>query len=193
VIQQAGQSLSQKVVILNLALPALSALTPEAKEELLAPLRMIALQGNEWFPPFDSFLFLTLLRAQLRTGARKAARMNDPDIRMFLSLAAAQAGEAAQRMDSFRKSSAFLGKPLMGSIHPSAFRLDALWEAIDRLRSEAPAVKEKMIQAMEIAVLADNTVTESEEQLLRMLCLITGCPVPLSVSRESRYTGSNPD
>ncbi|NDG84449.1 MAG: hypothetical protein EBX52_05340, partial [Proteobacteria bacterium] len=181
-VRQPGISLTQKVISLNLALPSLSSLSTDAKEGLLATLRVIALQGSEWFPPFDAFILLTLLRAQLLTARRNTGKLNDPDTRIFLSLVAAQAGDSPKRVESFAKSTAFMGKTLMGSIHPGAFRLDAVWEAIDRLRAEAPAVREKMINAMEIAVLADNAVTESEEQLLRMLCLISGCPVPLSIS-----------
>jgi hypothetical protein len=74
-----------------------------------------------------------------------------------------------------------LGKSSLSLIHASAFRLDAVWDSIDRMRSAPSANRELLIPALESAIFADRQVTEHEGQLMRMLCLILGCPVPLTL------------
>jgi hypothetical protein len=108
--------------------------------------------------------------------------MNDSDVRIFLSLVAAQAGDLQKSSDAFKLGAKTLGKNTLGSIHPSAFRLEGVWESIDRLRVETSANRELLIHALESAIFADQMVTENENQLMRMLCLVLGCPFPLGLS-----------
>ena len=173
--------LSKRLIVLNLALPAMEALPHEQRDSTFQRLRLIALAGNDWFPQFDAFILLTLFRSKFLKPRGSRSKMNDSDVRIFLSLAASQAGDAQGASDSFKAGTKTLGKNALGSIHPSAFRLDAVWESIDRLRVDSPAQRELLIQALESAVFADKKITEGESQLMRTLCLILGCPVPLSL------------
>ncbi len=180
-LNQANTSLTSRQIILNLALPALDILPKEEKEPVFQRLRLIALSGKDGFPSFDTFILLTLIRTKLFGLKGLRSRVTDSDLRIFLSLAASQAGDLQRSSDAFRVGAKTLGKSSLSLIHASAFRLDAVWDSIDRMRSAPSANRELLIHALESAIFADRQVTEHEGQLMRMLCLILGCPVPLTL------------
>jgi hypothetical protein len=70
-------------------------------------------------------------------------------------------------------------------VEDEACDLEALETALNRLNQVAPQLKRKIVEACSATVLADQSVTVRETELLRGILAILGCPLPPFAVAES--------
>jgi Zn-dependent protease with chaperone function len=181
--------------ILDLCVPALRQLSPSQRETYLAEVRTCARQGQS---RLSSYCMATLLAARLSdSGPRRAAPGGTilailplwPHLAVLLSALARAgvepgvgepgAGDAAVQAAFTAAVQRLLPDQASTRVMPAEAcgpdQLDAALGGIDRA---APEVKRRIVTACAWCVAADGVVTVAEAELLRVIAICLGCPMP---------------
>jgi len=153
-----------RLVLLDLALPAVKTLKPSEKSEFLKHLRQIA-QADNHLSLFE-YCYVTIVERQLRTQRLQFFRH--------------------PRLDVLKKDADLVLGALESCAKPDvtpAFNGPLLSMSLSRLSELPPAEKEKFFAACLQKAQADAKITVSENELLRAFSEVLDCPFP----RQSDY------
>jgi hypothetical protein len=175
-----------RLPLVDLALPALRALTAEQHEVFRTNLKPLV----DADPNVDVFEW-SLLRIVRHDLPSPAEPIRPPRVR-FRSLAPlrrscevllsalAYAGQRHRdaALRAFEVGWAQLGLPPGSLRTPGECGYEALDRALAALDEAAPAVKRQVLRAAAACIAADRAVTASEAELLRAIAASLGCPMP---------------
>jgi len=182
----AGVAREDRMAVLDLALPALDGLVPDAAAALVRDLE--ALSAADGRTTVFEWAVLRIVRRrlarQLGLGARPARlRVLDEveedvlDVLSTLAWGGTRDGAAAQA--ALEAALPVLGIRARWKVLPrdrvAAKRLEA---ALDRLDGAVPPLKARLVEACAAAVLSDGRVVPAEGELLRAIAASLGVPVP---------------
>lgn len=163
----------------ELAIPELRAQPASSRERFMKEL--VALIQADGRVTLREFVLMGFLRQHLRPNAGRPVPIRyraiadlAQDARAVLSLVAhAGGGDAAE---AFRR-----GEPVL-QLAPGApherFSMNAVEEALERLRHLAPLAKARVLKACLLAVESDGRLRLEEAELVRMIAAALDCPVP---------------
>lgn len=164
--------------VVDLALPALKALEPAARNEFLAAVEG-AIRADQRVS-LHEFVLLALLRHQLAPAPapRGEARLEAlrEEALALLSLVA-HAGHA-DTAGAFRAGAYELGLRDAALLARESLTPERAEGALQRLRGLAPRAKEKLIGGLFAAATADGTIRLGEAELLRLAGAVLDCPIP---------------
>jgi Zn-dependent protease with chaperone function len=183
----AGTSREDRMAVLELALPALDALSREEAEALLRDLAALAAADGrstvfEWAVQRIVRRRLAPVLGEARLAAPRAHGVEDVQVEVLevLSvLAWLGARDEAGAQAALDAGTAALG--VTGRWRPlprdrvRATRLDA---ALARLDGATFAVKERLLRACAACALADGRVAAAEGEIVRAVAATLGCPMP---------------
>lgn len=183
--QVAGLPLELRAPVVDLALPTLRLMTPEARRELLAALEA-AIRADRRVS-LHEFVVLTVMRFQLappaRAGSRRSLGKTQSEALLVLSLLAhggrgAGASAALDVQTAFRAGARELGLPEAALVARDKLTMQNCSAALERLRSLAPAGKAELVRALFAGVAVDGKVRLSEAELMRLVGASLDCPIP---------------
>ncbi len=171
-----------RLPLVDLALPALKAQPDDERRRLLAALEAVIRADRR--VSLHEFVVLTLVKSQLLSASAPPARKSISELRneaMQLLALVAHAGRGAKVEDAegaFRAGERQLG--LAGSAFPAvqSLSLQAVSQALEKLRTLAPLAKSEFMAALFAAVTADGKVKIGEAELMRLAGAVLGCPLP---------------
>ena len=166
--------------LLELAMPALKALPQSERDELLERIQAVIEAAGE--VTLGEFVLRTVCRRHLR----KEAKGPPPVKHRGIDGVAAQAGVVLSLLAhsggggtaAFEKGMAALGISEGALREPSELNVTAVEGALYELRFLAPLNKLQFIGACLAVVMADDTLTVSEGELLRAVCAALEMPLP---------------
>jgi len=169
-----------RLPLLELAVPALKALSRSEREKLLGTIQ--ALIEADHKVTLAEFVLQTLCRRHFREPEKSAPPIKHkgfasvaPNVEVVLSLLA-HAGKGGA--DAFGKGMAALGT-LGGVLYPpSELKLPVVEGALNELNLLAPLKKPLFIKACVATAMADDKLTLAEGELLRAICAALDSPVP---------------
>ena len=187
--QVRGLGTGYDLTLVDLALPAMKAATPEDKSQLLAALEAVIHADRRI--SLQEFVVLTLVKTQLAERARPAAGKGKPlaalrsDVVLVMSLMA-QAGRgrgadpALDRAmaDAFAAGAHIVGMSDAQLLHRDRLSLESAGLALERLMSVAPLAKAILVKALFTVVSADGTIRVLEAELMRLIGAVLDCPLP---------------
>lgn len=174
-----------RLPLVELAAPALRALSRDARREFLA--RLEALVAADRRVTLEEFVLQSLLGALLEEAGGRQDRAAPPTLpalaaqaRVLLSLAAHAAGTEPRR--AFAAGRAELGTAM--ELAPAAdLKLPLVRDALARMRGLHALHKPRLLKALARAALDDGKLAVREVELLRAISAALDCPMPpLAVS-----------
>jgi len=168
-----------RLPVIDLALPAIKAATPEAQKELLAGLEAVIHADRR--VSLHEFVVLTLVRMQLGPKPGKADRsvvQLKNEIAILLSLVSHAGTQPEGAAKAFAAGAKQLGLADLALNDRTSLSLPAAGEALDKLRSLAPLAKGELVGALFAAVTADGKVRIAEAELMRLVSAALDCPLP---------------
>jgi Zn-dependent protease with chaperone function len=182
--------------VLDLALPALDGLAPDAAGALDADLGALAApEGRTTI--FEWALLRIVRRRRARREARqRPARLRLDDVQVDLLDLLSMVAWAGTRDPVVAQAALDAALPALGipvgwrilaRERVGARRLDA---ALDRLDGAVPPLKARIVEACAAAVLYDGRALPSERELLRAVAASLGVPVPPFVGGEAAEAGA---
>lgn len=179
-----AQGPGARLMLVNLALPALKALPTATRGGFIEAIRALVLADRR--TTLFEFAMLAILREHLAEDAGKAfpARYFKFDavlteIRLLLSvLARAGGGDQVAVERTFRLGMAQFQREPGAMVPASQCTLTSLEQALRKLALLAPLLKQPLVQACADCVIHDGTVAPSEAELLQAIALTLDCPMP---------------
>ena len=179
-----GLDLTLRLPLVDLALPALKAASPEAKQALLSAVEAVIHADRR--VALHEFVLLTLVRHQLAPAAppvrgKSVAQLQGEaaDLLSLIAHAGTRADATGQRHAALeaalRAGEQQLGLHATPSTVPG---LDAVSRSLDALRTLAPLQKSLLVKGLFAAATADGSVRLAEAELLRMVATVLECPLP---------------
>ena len=175
--------------VVDLALPAVKAGSPGAKQELLKALEA-AIQADRRVSVHE-FVVLTLVREQIAPKGKPGASgsMKISQLREQAAAVLRLVSHAGMRTDTtgtrdedlrnaLRAGAKELGLEETEVAAPVAFTLESSAAALEALKTLAPLQKAILIKGLFAAVTADGTIRIAEAELMRMLGAVLDCPLP---------------
>lgn len=173
-----------RLPLINLAIPALKSMQPEAREKFLATLHTLV-EVDKRYTMFE-FAALTILREHLDEEAGRdiapkyfkyEAVMNE--LRLILTVLA-RVGTASEEAaaQTFRH---VMGQFARDPGDPAArehCKIRALSETLRKLTLLAPLLKKSVIEACADCVIHDGKVVPAEAELLQAIAESLDCPMP---------------
>jgi len=181
-----GLGAAYHLPVVDLALPAVKAASPEQKKELVAGLQAVINADRR--VSLHQFVVLALVRDQLAprgkppAAGRKLAEMQ-AEAAILLSLVA-HAGTRADATGSRADGLALAmraGAATMGfdaSPAAASLTLEAADAALQALKRLAPLQKALLLKGLFAAVIADGTIRVVEAELMRLVGAVLDCPLP---------------
>lgn len=184
-------SRSDRLALLELAIPALRRLPPATREDVLQRSRA-AMEHDGVITPFEFALWKILQRhltapdrASRKVAGASLASAQDA-IATVLSVLAHAAGNEASAAAAFAAGAEMVEAGGRLSLRPaSASTIAELEAALDRLATVTPFGKRQLLAACSRAAMADGVLGADESELLRALSATFGCPLPPSLPRAS--------
>lgn len=181
-----GLSRDLRLPLIDMALPALSAMSPEQERAFLDTLRGF-IEADRKIDVFEFVLqriVQTHLVARHSGGGRTVVTHYGPgklgaECSALLSVLAAAGNtddEAAQK--AFDEGARTLGEPGLKYTGRSGAALKHLADALDALAHTAPKLKERLLRACAMVVASDRQVSAREAELLRAVADTLGVPMP---------------
>lgn len=177
------------MAVVDLALPALKALTEPARAELIGALEAVIHADRR--VSLHEFVVLTLVRSQLAGKARPGAAGSRKlaDLAFEASLVLSLVVHAGTRQDATGaraealKAAMRAGTREMGfeEVPPtveSALTLERAAAALESLRQLAPLQKARLVKGLFAAVGHDGTIRVVEAELMRLVGAVLDCPLP---------------
>ena len=175
-----------RLPVLEIALPALRALTPRQVERFQE--NVVALvEADEMIDLFEWSLERILLRDMQASFGRSAptrvrhrsARAVQAPLAVLLSVLAYVGNRERQAAEgAFAEGWRVLSLPERGSLPHEECGFTALDAALAELDRAAPQVKKRALEAAVACITADREVTVGEGELLRAVSAWIGCPMP---------------
>ncbi len=183
-----GLDPSRRLPVLDLALFALRAAPDATRRELLRALEAVVHADRH--VSLHEYAALALARHQL-TGSRRArpgrprelAALRAEALTVLALVARAGAGGPSLEADAgkaaFFRGVAETDLAVAGFPAPQVIELTAVDRALANLRDLSPGAKETFIRALYATVTHDGTIRVAEAELLRLVCGVLECPVPM--------------
>jgi len=181
-----------RLPLLDLAAPALRALSVEQRARLHDTIRALAKVDGQ--RTLFEYALETIVRHRLehvadpgekRGAVRHFAAVKEHVEVLLSALASAGHDDAQQAEQAFRRAVDTLGDTYdVAGMAPTPVPAEALDAALDRLAGAAPLLKETVIAACARCALVDETVTEAEYTMLRAVVVALGVPMPPRVQRQ---------
>jgi Zn-dependent protease with chaperone function len=170
--------------VIDLALPALKALSEVGKKELLAALE--ALIKADRRVSLHEFVVLALVREQLAPKAKPSQTKRISELKTEAATILALLAHAGTRADATGKRETALqaamraGATTMGIPESISIPLtmDSANAALDALRALAPMQKGVLVKGLFAAVTVDGTIRVAEAELMRLVGAVLDCPLP---------------
>ncbi len=181
-----GLAPEQRLPVVGLAVPVVVARPPARLDALVATLDAMASADGaiSLFEYCLTRLFAGYVRDALdparrsRPGRTSIARARDASLTLLAVVAAAGNDDHRAAERAFSASAAHLLPGLHVEYAPPAdcaAALDTGWDALDALD---PAAKQRLVEALVVAVRDDGIVSVAEAELLRVSCGLLHCPLP---------------
>lgn len=176
----------ERLLLLDLALPALRELRPPDRQALVA-IADALIRADGRTSPFE-YVARRLLKAALlpHQSVRRPASPSPAAVRngaYALLALLARAGHADENDARAAFDAASALAPFDGTAgfddQPSRFPIEDLDRVLDALSVTQPGFRRKLVEACAAAVLHDGRVTATELELLRATCQALDCPLPL--------------
>jgi Zn-dependent protease with chaperone function len=168
--------------LVDLALPALKAQPEDERRRLLAALEAVIRADRR--VSLHEFVVLALVKSQLLSAAAPPARKSVSELRaeaLRLLALVAHAGRGAKPEEAeaaFRAGERQLGLAGNAFAAMQALSLEAVSQALEKLRALAPLAKSELMGALFAAATADGKVKIGEAELMRLAGAVLGCPLP---------------
>jgi len=175
--------------VVDLALPAVKASAPDAKQELLKALEAV-IQADRRVSVHE-FVVLTLVREQIApkgkpgaSGSMKISQLREQAAALLRLVSHAglrtdtTGPREEQLRDALRAGAKELGLEEADVAAPMAFTLESSAAALEALKALAPLQKAILIKGLFAAVTADGTIRIAESELMRMVGAVLDCPLP---------------
>jgi len=175
--------------VVDLALPAVKAGTPGARQELLQALEAVIHADRR--VSVHEFVVLTLVREQVvpksrpgASGSMKISQLREQAaaVLRLVSHAGLRTDTTGTReeqlRDALRAGAKELGLEEAEVAAPAAFTLESSAAALDALKTLAPLQKAILIKGLFAAVTVDGTIRLTEAELMRMVGAVLDCPLP---------------
>ena len=180
---------SDRLALLELAIPALRRLPAAARQALLERSRA-AIEHDAVITPFEFALWKIMQRhlsppdrASRKLGGTSLSDAQDAEA-IVLSVLAHAAGDEASAATAFTAGAELIEAGGRISLRPAnACTIAALESALDRLATVTPFGKRQLLAACTRAAIADGVLRDDESELLRALSANFGCPLPPSLPR----------
>ena len=178
-----------KLPLVDLALPALSHLSPAQYEEFSKAVQGL-IAGDGQVDLFEYVLQKTVLRhldAQFKAPRKTpiqyyALGALGRECSVLLSaLAYAGASDTAAIQTAFQQGAAGLARvaaPPLALLPPAQCDLAQVDDALNRLAQAVPQIKKNVLNACAHTVAADRVIQETEAELLRAVAESLDCPLP---------------
>ncbi len=180
----AGQGAGARLMLVNLALPALKALPRPRRERLVTTLEALVLCDRR--TTVFEFALLAILGEHLADDAGKALEARYfkfdsvlPEIRLLLCvLARAGGGDPSAVEATYRHGMAQFTRDPGPMSAPGQCTLAALRQALGKLAQLAPMLKKPLVEACADCVIHDGRVLPAEAELLQAVAVTLDCPMP---------------
>lgn len=175
-----------RLPLIDMALPALAAMSPEQQDAFLDTLRRF-IKADRTINVFEFVLqrVVTTHLTALRTGGKRTAvkhyglgRLHAECSALLSVLAAAGSQDDESASKSFDEGARTLGEPGLRYAGRSPAALKHLSDALDELAHVSPKLKERLLRACAMVVASDRRVTAREAELLRAIADTLGVPTP---------------
>ncbi|HMO52195.1 MAG TPA: M48 family metallopeptidase [Kiritimatiellia bacterium] len=178
-----------RLILVDLALPALRALPAEQAERFVDLIDKI-IRADQKIQLFE-FAVMEMVRSGLRETLKLSVpRMTLNGVEMVAAEATALIGLMARlgatddtaAEAAFRKSMDILGASFKDQALPQAGAMDleGVKAALDRLLQTTMPVRKQLLEAAMVCLMSDQVVAENEVELFRALAATLEIPVPLS-------------
>ncbi|MDX1563932.1 MAG: M48 family metallopeptidase [Phycisphaeraceae bacterium] len=170
---------TDRLVLLDLAVPQLKALTRSQRPAFLANLKSLS-HADAQLDLFE-WMLLRIVRHALGLDRNRAAKTDLSRKRALCVLISTLAHAGHTEAEATEKAFAAGLQRLRidGKIQPAAeCNLNRLAEALDVLSAASGKQKKTILQACAACVEADQVVTINEAELLRAVAADLGCPMP---------------
>jgi len=182
-----GLGPAYRLPLVDLALPAAKKAGTAAQGELIAGLKAV-IQADRRVS-LHEYVVLTLVRSQLapHAGPGAAANLSMKDVehaalRLLRLVAHAGAHDGAAREAqadaALRAGAAHLGIDVPAQAQAGNFAMDAVDDALRKLKALEPMQKALLVKGLFAAVTHDGTIRVMEAELMRMICAALDCPLP---------------
>ncbi len=176
---------AMRLVLLELALPALRALSDEQRSAFLDTAKILAAADNRL--SLREYLLLRALEHAL--GVRPASHRSSlprswhEAVALLLSLLA-HAGhrDEAQARAAFTAGAAAAPAPDLSFLPRSALQRDALDDAFALLAAATGRYRRWIVAALAAVAMSDGRLTPAEAEALACACAALDCPVPLNAT-----------
>ncbi|MBA4062533.1 MAG: peptidase M48 [Isosphaera sp.] len=176
-----------RLAVVHFAMPALRRMSPEQYRRFRAATEVLALMDRR-LSLFEFCLQHLLTRSLDRAfGLRPPARVRARSAAALADRAATLLGMLAREghPDAGTAGKAFVAgmrewDPAWSGSLPDAERCSppGFAAALDAFEEAASGLKERLVRAAAVCVVADRALTATEYELLRTLCSALGCPFP---------------
>jgi len=182
----AGLDRSLRLPLLDMAVPALAALSPQQYTSFRANVRAL-IEADERIDLFEWVLGRILLRhldprfapvPQQRVNYYSLKQLGSQCATLLATLAYAGHADRAAAARAFDLGASRLGLGPLTMPTPQQMSLAALDEALDVLATVAPRLRRTVLEAAAICVAADRSVNVDEAELLRAIADALDCPMP---------------
>jgi Zn-dependent protease with chaperone function len=181
----AGVARNHMLTLAELAVPAIKEQRQKERDRFLDDLAAVVEADRRLTHP--EFVLFTYLRQRLREGAgqpipaqfRKVDELR-PEAHAVLSLVAMAAGAGAQA--AYERGARILNLQGMKPLGQGELDINAIRDALERLRRLAPFAKPAVLKACVEASTADGQVHLAEAELVRMVAATLDCPVPPTIT-----------
>jgi Zn-dependent protease with chaperone function len=182
--QLSGLDLTLHLPVVDLALPALKAASPDEKMALLSALEAVIRADRR--VSLHEFVVLTLVRHQLAPPVPPVRARSVAQLRVEAATLLSLIAHAGTRPDATGQRHAALEAALRAGeqqlrLHatPSTVPgVEAVGRALDELRMLAPLQKSLLVKGLFAAATADGSVRVAEAELLRLVAAVLECPLP---------------
>jgi hypothetical protein len=170
--------------VIDLALPAVKALSEVHKKELLAALEAVINADRR--VSLHEFVVLALVREQLAPKGKPSQTKKVSELKTEAATILALVAHSGTRADATGKRESALqaamraGATVMGIPEniSIALTLDSANAALEALRSLAPMQKGVLVKGLFAAVTVDGTIRVAEAELMRLVGAVLDCPLP---------------
>ncbi|MGA7437175.1 MAG: peptidase M48, partial [Luteibacter sp.] len=183
-----------RLPLVDLCVPALRGLPPDARDDLLKLARELAMADSQ----IDLFEYALsrLLRARLvnmddprgaaRPGERKLRDARDAYSRLCVVVAQFGTDDPLAALRAWRLAQYEAFGDANAVMPPVPDWRTAFDGAVIELSRCNPASKELVVRGLWLAIAADGVVTVAEAECLRAICASLGCPLPPEFVDEAR-------
>jgi len=170
--------------VIDLALPAVKALSEVHKKELLAALEAVINADRR--VSLHEFVVLALVREQLAPKGKPSQTKKVSELKTEAATILALVAHSGTRADATGKRESALqaamraGATVMGIPEniSIALTLDSANAALEALRNLAPMQKGVLVKGLFAAVTVDGTIRVAEAELMRLVGAVLDCPLP---------------